>query len=74
MAPRPPKSPLPLRPKPRTSGEWERDQYCKIEAEREVESWFTGDPYQWRPFDERNWNCWDDLALVKPVDFFVLTK
>jgi hypothetical protein len=39
------------------ASEWPREQqiayHCRCEARLEVESWFTGDPHQYRPFDRR---------------------
>jgi hypothetical protein len=50
------------------------EQYCVIEAKREVNAMLTGQGYLWRCFDERDWDREDDLQLVKPLNFFEFVK
>lgn len=45
------------------------EKYCVAEAEREVDAMLTGQAYQWRLFDERDWGEAHDLRLVQPMDF-----
>ena len=67
VPPRPPRPPRPLtmgqvhtRPEPTTGDPFDSPteeeriwQHCLEEANREVESWFTGKAYRWRPYARR---------------------
>jgi hypothetical protein len=64
---RPVTPPLPIHQQSRSR---QIDYHCLCEARLEVETWFTGERYDWRPFDVRHHiapYCYRSGVPVQPL-------